>query len=86
MECNFLIPLMGEFMSCLVLSSPPSSSNNTAEITAMIDALSFLGPHGPVARDEHCVFITILSMLLVFAWARSRLVQMCNWRSRVLDP
>ena len=27
-------------------------SNNTAEMTAMIEALSFLGPHGPVARDE----------------------------------
>ena len=27
-------------------------SNNTAEMTAMVEALSFLGPHGPVARDE----------------------------------
>ena len=32
-------------------------SNNTAEITAMIEALSFLGPHGPVARDEQsCIY------------------------------
>ena len=26
-------------------------SNNTAEMTAVIEALSFLGPRGPVARD-----------------------------------
>ena len=32
----------------------------------MIEALSFLGPHGPVTRDEHSrVFITTLCMLLV---------------------
>ena len=32
-------------------------SNNTAEMTAMIEALSFLGPRGPVARDEQsCVY------------------------------
>ena len=27
-------------------------SNNTAEMTATNEALSFLGPHGPVTRDE----------------------------------
>ena len=54
-------------MSCLVPSSPPKlislflvpdkHSNNTAEMTAMIEALSFLGPHGPVARDEQsCIY------------------------------
>ena len=32
-------------------------SKNTAEMTAMIEALSFLGPHGPVARDEQsCIY------------------------------
>ena len=32
-------------------------SNNTAEMTAMIEALSFLGPRGPVARDEQsCIY------------------------------
>ena len=32
-------------------------SNNTAEMTAMVEALSFLGPRGPVARDEQsCIF------------------------------
>ena len=34
------------------LSGDRSHSNNTAEMTAMIEALSFLGPHGPVAWDE----------------------------------
>ena len=32
-------------------------SNNTAEMTAMIESLSFFGPRGPVARDvESCIF------------------------------
>ena len=32
-------------------------SNNTAVMSAMIEALSFLGPHGPVARDAtSCIF------------------------------
>ena len=32
-------------------------SNHTAEMSAVVEALSFLGPHGPVARDAHsCVF------------------------------
>ena len=34
------------------LSGARTHSNNTAEMTAMIEALSFLGPHGLVARDE----------------------------------
>ena len=33
-------------------SGARTHSNNTAEMTAMIEALSFLGPHGPVSRDE----------------------------------
>ena len=36
----------------LAFSGARAHSNNTAEMTAMIEALSFLGPHGPVARDE----------------------------------
>ena len=35
----------------LAFSAARTHSNNTAEMTAMIEALSFLGPHGPVARD-----------------------------------
>ena len=32
-------------------------SNNTAEMTAMIEALSFLGPRGPVTHDEQsCIY------------------------------
>ena len=32
-------------------------SNITAEMSAMIEALSFLGPRGPVARDmESCIY------------------------------
>ena len=41
----------------LAFSSARTHSNNTAEMTAMIEALSFLGPHGPVARDEQsCIY------------------------------
>ena len=36
----------------LAFSGARTHSNNTAEMTAMIEALSCLGPHGPVARDE----------------------------------
>ena len=35
----------------LAFSGARTHSNNTAEMTAMVEALSFLGPRGPVARD-----------------------------------
>ena len=67
-------------MSCLAQLSRPKLmhstgarvlSNNTAEMSAIVEALSFLGPHGPVARDARsCMFSLIPSMLLVFAWAQ----------------
>ena len=58
---------MEELISCLIMLSPPRpillsqvpeiKSNNTAEVSAMIEALSFLGPRGPVARDvESCIY------------------------------
>ena len=34
----------------LAFSGARTHSNNTAEMTAMVEALSFLGPHGPVAQ------------------------------------
>ena len=41
----------------LASSGARTHSNNTVEMTAMIEALSFLGPHGPVTRDEQsCVY------------------------------
>ena len=55
-------------------------------MTAMIEALSFLGPHGPVARDvESCIFM-ILNTLLECAWARSKPARMCSWRSHDIGP
>ena len=57
-----------------------------ADMTAMIEALSCLGPHGPAARDEQSCTITTLCMLLVFAWALSKLVLMCSWHLLVKDP
>ena len=35
----------------LALAGARTHSNNTAEMSAMIEALSFIGPHGPVACD-----------------------------------
>ena len=41
----------------LAFSGARAHSNNTAEMTAMIEPLSFLGPHAPVARDEQsCIY------------------------------
>ena len=41
----------------LAFSGARRHSINTAEMTAMIEALSFLGPHGLVARDEQsCIY------------------------------
>ena len=41
----------------LAFSGTRTRSNNTAEMTAMIEALSFLGPRDPVARDVHsCIY------------------------------
>ena len=41
----------------LAFAGARTHSNNTAEMSAMIEALSFLGPHGPVARDaSSCIY------------------------------
>ena len=41
----------------LAFSGARTHSNNTPEMTAMIEALFFLGPHGPVTRDEQsCIY------------------------------
>ena len=40
----------------LTFASARTHSNNTAEMSAMIEALSFLGPHDQVARDAKFVY------------------------------
>ena len=45
----------------LAFSGARTHSNNTAEMTAMIEALSFLGPRGPVTHDERSRFLMVLS-------------------------
>ena len=67
----------------LAYSGARTHFNNTGEVTAMIEAFSFLGPRGPVTRDEQSRIFLILCMLLVFVWARSRPAHMCSWRSHV---
>ena len=87
MGCNFPIPhgridvMFGPLVTTeahLAFSGARIHSNNTSELTAMIEALSFLGPRGPVTRDEQSCIITILCMLLVFVWTLSKLVLMCS--------
>ena len=58
-------------------------SNNTAEMTAMFEALSFLGPRGPVAHEERSRIFLILCMLLALVWARSRPEHTYSWRWHV---
>ena len=43
----------------LAFSGERAHSNNTAEMTAMIEALSFLGSRGPVARDANSFFLRL---------------------------
>ena len=41
----------------IAFSGARTHSNNTAEMTAMIKALSFLGPPGPIAREtSSCIY------------------------------
>ena len=67
MACYRTIPPWKNRHYVLLRSSPPrliflfagvrTHSNNTAEMTAMIEARSFLGPRGPVARDANaCIY------------------------------
>ena len=67
----------------LAFSGARTHSNNTAEMTAMIEALSFLGPRGLVARDMTRVFTMSQNMLLVCAWARFKPAHMSSWRLHV---
>ena len=68
----------------LAFSGARTHSKNTAEMTALIEALSFVGPHGPVTRDEHsCIFYD--SMHAACIWAQSKLVHMCSCRSLVIS-
>ena len=66
MGCDFPIPrgriyvMFGPVITTeahLAFSGAKIHSNNTAEMTAMIEALSFLGPRGPVTHNEQsCIY------------------------------
>ena len=64
----------------LAFGGARTHSDNTAEMSAMIEALCFLGPHGPGVRDANSCILTP-NMLLVFAWARFRPARMFSLRS-----
>ena len=64
-------------------SGARTHSNNTAEMTTMVEALSFLGPRGPVAHDANSCFFMTPNMLPVCAWARFRPARMYSWHLHV---
>ena len=83
---------MDEFTSCLVVvtieahlafSGARTHSNNKAEMTAMIEAFSFLFSRGPVTRDEQSRIFVTLCMLLVFVWARFKPAHMIRVQHRL---
>ena len=49
----------------LAFSGAGTHFNSAAETTATMEALSFLGPRGPAARDRIRVFVVTPNMLLV---------------------
>ena len=68
----------------LAFSGARTHSNNTAEMTAMIEALSFLGPRGPVAPDvESCIYYDSKHAAGVCVWARFKPAHMFSWRLHV---
>ena len=65
----------------LAFSGARTHSSNTAELTAMIEALAFLDLQGPVTPNEQsCIFLKIPCMLLANVWTRSRTALTCGWR------
>ena len=67
-------------------SGARTHSNNSAEMSAMIEALSFLGPRVRLPVMWNRVFIMTLNTLLVCAWARSKPAPTFSWRSHVNGP
>ena len=68
----------------LAFSGARAHSNNTAEMTAMIEALSSLGPRGPVARDSNsCIFEDSQHAASVCLGARFKPAHMFNWHLHV---
>ena len=65
----------------LAFSGARAHSNNTAEMTAILKHCLSLVLIVQWPRMSSRVFIMIFSLLLVYAWARSRLVRMCSWHA-----
>ena len=65
----------------LAFSGARAHSNNTAEMTAILKHCLSLVLIVQWSRMSSRVFIMIFSLLLVYAWARSRLVRMCSWHA-----
>ena len=67
----------------LALSSARTHSNNTPEMTAMVEALSLLGPRGPVARDSNSYVFHDSKHAAGVCLARSKTAHMFNGRLHV---
>ena len=82
-----LIGLVVTTEAHLAFSGARTHSNDTAEMTAMIEALSFLGPHGPLARDEQsCTYFDSQHAACVCFGTIQARAHMCNLHSHVKDP
>ena len=68
----------------LAFSGARTHSNNTVEMTAMIEALSFLWPRGPVARDmDSCIYYDSKHAAGVCLGTIQAQAHMFNWRLHV---
>ena len=63
----------------LAFSGARTHSNNTAEMTAMIEALSFLGPRGLVARDANSCNYYDSKHAAGVSWAQFKPEHMSSW-------
>ena len=63
----------------LAFSGARTHSNNTAEMTAMIEVLGLVLEVVSLLTDSHLFFFEVLCMLLVFVWARPRPAHTCSW-------
>ena len=63
----------------LAFSGARTHSNNTTEMTAMIEALSFLGPRGLVARDANSCNYYDSKHAAGVSWAQFKPEHMSSW-------
>ena len=64
----------------LAFSGARTHSNNTAELTAMVEALAFFGPRGPVTPDEQsCIVDDSMHAAGISLGTIQDRTYMCSW-------